>query len=133
MSESYMIYDSSTGRILGGGEKDDVFTPKPVGDEKLLLRDHKDPNAFYYDENANEFVERAVLSFDKTEINADDTDTATLDGLPDPCTVLIDDEEYEVSGGKLELTADVPATYQVHVRDRDAFPAQELKAEITAV
>lgn len=77
-------------------------------------------------------VQRPILAFDKTSIAADDTDTATLAGLPDPCTVSIDGTEYEVTGGTLEVTSPLPATYHVEITDENAFPAQALNVEITA-
>lgn len=78
-----------------------------------------------------QLVPRPILAFDKTTILADDQDKATLTGLPDPCTVLVDDTPYEVTGGTLEITSDMPATYEIEIED--PFPAQHFKATIHAV
>lgn len=73
---------------------------------------------------------RPSLAFDKTSIVADGEDTATLTGLPDPCTVIVDDEAYEVTGGTLEIASDMPAVYRIEIED--PFPYLPFVAEITA-
>ncbi|MFM2045237.1 MAG: hypothetical protein RLY86_3813 [Pseudomonadota bacterium] len=73
---------------------------------------------------------RPVLpDFDKTAILADGIDTATLSGLPDPCTVTVNGQDHSVTGGVLELDADHPGTYRVEIRH---FPYRDFVQEITA-
>ncbi|MFV3131961.1 hypothetical protein [Niveispirillum sp. KHB5.9] len=73
---------------------------------------------------------RPILpQFDKTSILADGTDIATLSGLPDPCTVLVNGEEHTITGGTLELDADYPGTWRVEIRH---FPYRDFVQEITA-
>ncbi len=75
-------------------------------------------------------IPRPTLSaFDKTSIAADGIDTATLSGLPDPCTILINGQEHTVTGGTLDLDADRPGTYRVEIRH---FPYRDFAQEITA-
>lgn len=75
-------------------------------------------------------VQRPTLpSFDKTSILANGSDTATLSGLPDPCTVLVNGQEYIVTGGTLELDAGYPGTYRVEIRH---FPYRDFVQEIIA-
>lgn len=40
-------------------------------------------------------------------------DSYTFEALPDPCTVELDGETLEVTGGQVEITADMPATYEL--------------------
>jgi hypothetical protein len=70
-----------------------------------------------------------AIAVDRTEITADGVDTASITGLPDPCTLLIDGVPVTVDGGRLELTADMPATYSIVF---DQFPAMSWSVEITA-
>ena len=78
-----------------------------------------------------------VVSLDTAEITADGVDAATLTGLPDPCTVVIDADDptvettvTEVGGGGFVVTASDPGTYAVEVR---RFPFMPFRVEITAV
>jgi len=55
----------------------------------------------------------AVVS--ATEAPADDTAACTISGLPDPVVVKIDGEPHTITGGVLELTSPVAATYRLEV------------------
>lgn len=77
-----------------------------------------------------QFVPRPTLAFDKLAIAADGVEIATLTGLPDPCTVLVDGVPQEVTGGVLEFSAATPGTYKVEAPD--PFPAQAYAADIVA-
>jgi hypothetical protein len=71
----------------------------------------------------------ADIRITKTEFPANKRARATITGLPDPCTLFIDGEPVAVDGGRLELTADMPATYSIAF---DQFPFMPWSAEITA-
>jgi hypothetical protein len=71
----------------------------------------------------------ADIRITKTELPANKRARATITGLPDPCTLFIDGEPVTVEGGRLELTADMPATYSIAFNQ---FPFMPWSAEITA-
>ncbi|AIB15883.1 hypothetical protein ABAZ39_28930 (plasmid) [Azospirillum argentinense] len=87
----------------------------------------------YVDLSGNEPVIRerpALLGFDKTRILADDTDTATLRGLPSPCTVLVNGVAHTVDGGELALSCHLPIRLTVVI---DAFPYLPFQEVVTCV
>ncbi len=65
----------------------------------------------------------------KTSIAADDADEAVISGLPDPITIKIDGEIYEVEGGSLTITSPMPAAYRIEV---DQWPYMPWGVEIVA-
>lgn len=67
---------------------------------------------------------------DKITIVADSTDTATITGLPTPCTITVDGASYEVTDGVFEFTVDISGTYKIKA---EAFPYLPKEWEITAV
>lgn len=69
------------------------------------------------------------IAIDKRVIAADDADAAAVSGLPDPCTVWIDDAPHAVTGGTLALTSPMPAVYRLRV---DQWPAMPFEADIRA-
>jgi hypothetical protein len=71
----------------------------------------------------------ADIRITKTELPANKRARATITGLPDPCTLSIDGEPIAVTGGRLELTADMPGTYSIVF---DEFPFMPWSAEIAA-
>lgn len=129
----YLEYDTSTGRIEANGSADLLIDAQASlnSGKSILLHLQGSPDTQYV--LGGSVVPRPVLAFDKTSIAADDTDTATLTGLPDPCTVSIDGTEYEVTGGTLEITSALPAIYQIEITDEAAFPAQAFSGVVEAV
>jgi hypothetical protein len=73
-------------------------------------------------------TERPVLTFDKLEITADDTDVARLE-VGQPFVAEIDGETYEIQSGILELTSPMPARYRVRILQ---FPYRDLDVEVVA-
>lgn len=71
----------------------------------------------------------ADIAIDRTEIAVDDTDAATITGLPDPCRVTIDGVAHDVVGGTLEITSTMPATYSIRF---DQWPWTPWSTVITA-
>lgn len=76
------------------------------------------------------YLRPAPPSFDKTAIVADGVDAAVLEH-DSPFSIWIDGELHEITEApyRVELTADVPSTYQVRV---EAFPTLPLQTEVVA-
>ena len=136
----YVTYETETGRIFGSGSvSEEVDLPLQTNGradlsvlelsslEEDLDGGLNDRLIYVVD---GELEARPVLEFSKLNIAADGVDEAVLANLPDPCTVVINGEPHEVTGGSLELSADVPATYVVEIRD--PFPYQRFRAEVVA-
>lgn len=132
---TFVTYLPDTGKIVAWGTCPDHSLADQAIRGSVVLPIHLDnPDDPWGDTHMvvdEQLVPRPTLAFDKTTILADDQDKATLTGLPDPCTVLVDDTPYEVTGGTLEITSDMPATYEIEIED--PFPAQYFKATIHAV
>lgn len=77
----------------------------------------------------DEVVERPLIPpLTKTEIRADGKDFIPIFGLPDPVKVYVDGEPYEITGGRLDFTADQPGTYRLSI----GWPCQTWSGEIVA-
>jgi hypothetical protein len=136
-----VIYNATSGRIATVLSSTKGVARQQIGDDQAAVR--LDPtyraevdvrrlaHTHYVDPETETLVARPPLAFDTTEIAADKVDAATLTGLPDPCEVRINREDYTVTGGTLTLRADLPGSYRVEISDRDAFPAQAVEATIT--
>jgi len=128
-----LFYHDADGRLTG--QASGAFTPKDVegfrerGIPFLVVPDKASIATNYVVDG--ELVARpaADIRITKTEFPANRRARATITGLPDPCTLLIDGEPITVKGGRLELTADMPATYSIVF---DSFPYLPWFAEITA-
>lgn len=139
---SFVAYEEATGKILKSGfvsqpqdlplqtdgeagvavlEVDSEEYPAGVNDKFFMVD---------VSETTLEIIPRPDLAFDKLTIIADGVDEAVLSDLPDPCMVVINGQTHEVTGGSLELSADVPATYVVEIRN--PFPYQRFRAEVVA-
>lgn len=103
----------------------------PAQGRKVYVTSLPDARTDYVDAQDAVQPRPALAGFDKTAITADDTDAATLTGLPDPVTVHVDGVAHEITGGMLTITSPMPATYAVEIRD--AFPYLPFTAEITAI
>lgn len=77
-----------------------------------------------------ELADKPILhvQIDKTEILADGEDIATLTGLPNPCTIIVDDDDpltetsiVEVEGGGFTFSTEDPGPYSFEVRGRFPF------------
>jgi hypothetical protein len=58
-------------------------------------------------------------------------ETFTLAGLPDPIEVFLDDQVSELSGGTLELSADMPAEYRL-ILNKWPYQTAILKVTVNA-
>jgi hypothetical protein len=119
--KTYISYDSTTGRI-------DNFYGLTDASLAVQTRDMIEvpPNylqAIHYVEDGV-LVPRSTLNatWSKTTITANGVDTAVLSGLPDPCTVMIDGEAHEVTGGSLEFAASSPGVYRISIDEVQYLP-----------
>lgn len=69
------------------------------------------------------------VTLSKTRIAADGVDTAVISGIPDGATVRLDENEHVVTGGNIELTSTMPATYRIAV---ESWPCLPFEIEIVA-
>lgn len=130
----YAKYDTTTGRIAAVLSCDEGLIdiqPLEPGEAFTMIPENIDDLSHYVD-GEGEAIERPILAFSKLEIVADGADTAVLSDLPDPCKVWVNGEALQVTGGSLELAADVPATYSVLIEERDAFPYLRFEEEVVA-
>ena len=129
-----LLYHDVDGRLTGG--LSGALSPADLDDLRargfsfVVVPDNASMATNYVVDGA--LVPRPTfpIVLDRMEISADGTDVAAIEGLPDPCTLLIDGEPVVVTGGRLELTADMPATYSMVF---DQFPFMPWSAEITAI
>lgn len=117
---SYITYDGS-GKIYGRGQcpgHDCVKARREILNESCIIIDEPldNPTAHYVHDGEVKPRPPMPATLDKTTITADDTDEATLTGLPDPCTVTIDETTHKVTGGSLTITSPMPATYNITCR-----------------
>jgi hypothetical protein len=91
---------------------------------------HPDVGIFtHYHNKKGELAERPKIPpLVKTEIRADGKDFVPIICLPDPVTIYVDGEPYEVTGGRLDFTAEEPGRYKIEFR----WPVQDFHGEIVA-
>ncbi len=67
-----------------------------------------------------EIVDRDEVpaTIDKTEVDADGTDTVTISNLPDPTDVLVDETHYTVTDGSFEASFDSAGEYPIICRNK---------------
>ncbi|QIG69093.1 hypothetical protein EVB78_060 [Rhizobium phage RHph_N1_15] len=72
------------------------------------------PDTHYVDLTANPaaVAERPVMAISQ-EVTLNVGDTLVINDLPDPVEVTLDDQASELTGGTLELLADMPAEYML--------------------
>ncbi|WP_342234660.1 hypothetical protein [Inquilinus sp. OTU3971] len=128
----FLVYAPSDGRIVANGaaargvaEKQALYLEDRA---VLIVDDQADPETMCIVEGAVE-ARPSLPEFDQTEIAADDTDVATISGLPDPCTVIVDGVAHAIEGGSLALSSPMPATYVVEIKH---WPYKEARYEIVA-
>lgn len=131
---TFVSYLPDTGKIVAWGTcPDHSLADQAIRGSVVLPVELDQPDLPWGDTHMvqeGELVERPQLAFDKTEILADGTDAATLANLPDPCTVLVDGEPHEITGGSIEMVTTMPGVYVIEIED--PFPYQPFRAEVTA-
>lgn len=115
---NFAVVVMATGQIIstGFGPADGVSAvAQDPGHAVIEVSEAASYRTHWFD--AGEVKDKTPLgaAWDKQAINADGMDTATLSGLPVPCTVLIDGEEFLVEDGSLEFVAMAPGDYFVSV------------------
>ncbi|AGC36066.1 hypothetical protein B7L88_gp022 [Rhizobium phage RHEph10] len=90
------------------------------------------PDTHYVDLTANPaaVVERPVMTISQ-EVTLNVGDTLVVNDLPDPVEVALDDEVTELTGGTLELSADMPAEYTL-VLNKWPYQPATLKVTVNA-
>jgi hypothetical protein len=88
------------------------------------------PGSFYM--AADGVTERPALPvhLSRTEIKADGKRMATITGLPQPTTVVINDEAHVIADGRLDLVSDMPAEYRITI---DRWPYLPWSATVIAI
>jgi hypothetical protein len=111
-------YQITTGRIAKYHSRPEGWLPA-IPDEGNALIVAPDPNLTNYYVADETLCAKASFSgmWSKTSILANNTDTASLSGLTDPCQMTINGNEVTVTGGRLDLTASEPGDYTVELTD----------------
>lgn len=132
-SQKWLVMNGE-GRILRYGLAPDEAAAfqqaNAPGETVMLLPEDAEVSDETHYVQDGELIERPQLVFDKTEILADGADAATLASLPDPCTVLVDGDPHEITGGRIEMVTTMPGVYVIEIED--PFPYQPFRAEVTA-
>ena len=123
---SAITYNTKTGEITAAyfGKHHSI----PVGEDEEVLSVQNpmgvSQTEFYVDVATQELKPRSILPADvsKLEIVADGNDICQITNLPDPVEVKIDGVLHTITGGVLELVADVPATYKVEINHWPYLP-----------
>lgn len=100
----------------------------------FIVHDDPVPSEFYFtyyvDPVTRTLTERPVIVGPlSVTISADDEDAFGLTGLPQPCTVSVDDVPYEVDDGMFEFTTPMAADYTVKI---DQWPYMPFIVEVSA-
>lgn len=113
-----IIYEPNTGRI-----RQTVNDPVPPGlpdvlkanGESFIAVDREFGIEIYTDfyVQNEELIARPNIPLSATDLLRNVGETFSIGGLPKPCKVLVDGEEHVVDDGKLQITADMPAEYEL--------------------
>lgn len=148
MNISFLIYDSSTGRLLKrrsmtykNEERKQALLAKTLESSDTVFgaqtsyyivqeEDEWSLSGNYIDTASNQLRTKTDLgaSWNKTTILADGTDEAVLSNLPIPCQVYLDYTPYEVTDGSFEFTTTDVGFYRVEV-DHPAYFKQVWEIE----
>jgi hypothetical protein len=113
-------YKKSTGEIDAYCDRSVSINPIPPDTEELgyIATEEFDWNV-YVDITTNppSLIQKTELnvSWDKTTIEDDGIDTATLSGVPVGCKFLVNGEEIVIDDGTLEVSSDAVGTIHVLV------------------
>ena len=126
-------YDKNSGEPLGHGVYiDEDGIPDDTTDLGYIISDESTVTN-KVDIPTGQIVERddnaAVI--DTANINADGVDEATITGIPNPSTVMINDEEQpgDIINGELVFTTDIVGEYFFYIR---SFPFKDVEFIINA-
>ena len=84
------------------------------------LTDHTKVYAYTASTQTLEIVDRDEVpaTIDKTQVDADGTDTVTISNLPDPTDVLVDSTHYTVTDGSFEASFNSAGEYLIVCRNK---------------
>lgn len=122
----FIKYLKSTGQIVSKGScSPDTLLPLQADDECGVIEGKYDPATQYYDLETHVITLRPAMPtiIDKAEIVADETDFATISGLPVDTQVIIRGlGEWVVLDGVFSFTVDLPGEYTIKCIN---FPYQD--------
>lgn len=106
----YSKFDPATGMILRFGLcQDEVFHA-----ESNVIEGAFDDSKYYVVDHAP--VERPRLDLPTYEILADGVDELVIVGLPVPCIISVDDEDYEITDELFEFSTTIPGEYRLQAK-----------------
>ena len=105
---------------------DETFYQEVAADLWLAI------NTWYFDFQTETFINRPPITAEpnKLTLAADGIDSIVIAGLPIPCTVIVDEQEFEVEDGGFEFAVDFPGTYQITLT---MFPYIDKTFEVIAI
>lgn len=119
----YTKYNVESGRIISFGLcQDEIFESST----NIIEGQYSDVD--YYILNGIP-TERPIFIPDKTEILANNVDTVTVSGLPNPFIVTIDGIEYTITDGVFEFVTSLAGIYKIIPQ---TFPYKQIEVDITA-
>jgi len=135
---NYIAYNAEGRITIAGNFHPDVLatvTEQLESDGLTIITESAgglSPINHWYDEAAGEGKEKTPLSLsiNKPVIIADNSDVATVSGLPIPCTVHHDNTQYLVTDGSFEFTADQPGAYLFQI-DEPMYLREEFTIDAT--
>ena len=130
----YQIYDPVTGRIKYSAEVEPDIAEYMRDNGEALVEGDGGDITHYVDISVTplKIMLRPTQETrqDKTHITPDGEDVVTLSGLPVPCCVMVDENEYEVNDGLFEWGTRRAGEYALRVV---AFPFLDWEGAVTAV
>lgn len=133
---AWIVHDAD-GRITQTveGEVDETFPERVAAlggtAAQVPLQDIFDRRVHEIYFRDGEVVRRPIIDAapSKLQISADGVDTSVIDGLPRPCEVVVNGEAYTIDDGRLDLTSDMPADYEIRI---DHWPFMPWSATVAA-
>lgn len=126
----FTVYDTTTGEILRVGECPSYMVADQPGTGEDVLEEYGDYDTQYVVAGALTPRPSVAASIDKTEIQADGFDTATITGIPAGWAYEISNGETGATvGGDIELTALEAGTFTLRFTN---WPYQDIEYTLTA-
>lgn len=126
---NYIVYENLTGKITKTGRCPVDMVALQAGDGRTVIEGTANDLTEYVVAGAVTPKPAMPVVIDKTEVTADGVDTATMTGLPDPCTLRVQGENHLVEGGEAEVSFDLSGQYVVKIV---AFPYLDFEVTINA-
>lgn len=130
--ENFTVYNKYTGKIIRTGSCTKFY----IDTQAILPFEHviaqsSNYSTDYVDINTGLILPLLGMNVVASEIPiaSDGMDPFVLSGLPIPCTVVVDEQEFEIDDGEFSFSTPLPGIYQVTVK---AFPYLEKTWEVVA-